>query len=268
MEASDLAVVALVKAGDHDAFRHLVERHSRSVFRLAYRLTGHEQDAEDVVQETFLRAFREIRRFEARSSFATWLYRITVNYSHDLLRQRRGRQPAVSTTPIWLCCELADPSASANRARTGQPPHRRARQDAMNGLSAQERSAFVMRHFEGLSIEEIGHARPERRGQASIFRAVPSCRAQPVAELSRCAPLGRRAGRGFYREATAFGRRAHVALCAACRERFERLTMALQRLNRSPSRRETGHAAPRSGPVAASPRSGRAAVDGGIVAPP
>ena len=64
MEASDLAVVARVKAGDHDAFRHLVERHSRSVFRLAYRLTGHEQDAEDVVQETFLRAFREIRRFE------------------------------------------------------------------------------------------------------------------------------------------------------------------------------------------------------------
>ena len=59
MEASDLAVVARVKAGDHDAFRHLVERHSRSVFRLAYRLTGHEQDAEDVVQETFLRAFRE-----------------------------------------------------------------------------------------------------------------------------------------------------------------------------------------------------------------
>ena len=106
MEASDLAVVARVKAGDHDAFRHLVERHSRSVFRLAYRLTGHEQDAEDVVQETFLKAFREIRRFEARSSFATWLYRITVNCSHDLLRQRprAGSRPSLDDPDCEGCC--------------------------------------------------------------------------------------------------------------------------------------------------------------------
>ena len=192
MEASDLAVVARVKAGDHDAFRHLVDRHSRSVFRLAYRLTGHEQDAEDVVQETFLRAFREIRRFEARASFATWLYRITVNCSHDLLRQRprAGTRPSLDDPEIALAAELADASAAADPLRelASRRIDERVR-SAMRDLSDQERSAFVMRHFEGLSIEEIGRALDLKTSAAkhSIFRAVHKLRRalDPVAELSR-----------------------------------------------------------------------------------
>ena len=192
MEASDLEVVALVKAGDHDAFRHLVERHSRSVFRLAYRLTGHEQDAEDVVQETFLRAFREIRKFETRSSFATWLYRITVNCSHDLLRQRprAGSRPSLDDPALRAAAEMADPSASADPLRelASRRIDERVRA-AMHGLSDQERSAFVMRHFEGLSIEEIGRVLDLKTSAAkhSVFRAVHKLRRalEPVAELSR-----------------------------------------------------------------------------------
>jgi len=192
MEASDLAVVALVKAGDHDAFRHLVERHSRSVFRLAYRLTGHEQDAEDVVQETFLRAFREIRRFEARSSFATWLYRITVNCSHDLLRQRprAGTRPSLDDPDVRMAAELTDPSSSADPLRelASRRIDERVR-TAMRGLSDQERSAFVMRHFEGLSIDEIGRVLDLKASAAkhSIFRAVHKLRRalEPMTELSR-----------------------------------------------------------------------------------
>jgi RNA polymerase sigma-70 factor (ECF subfamily) len=190
MEASDLAVVALVKAGDHDAFRHLVERHSRSVFRLAYRLTGHEQDAEDVVQETFLRAFREIRRFEARSSFATWLYRITVNCSHDLLRQRprAGTRPSLDDPDLRVAAELADSSAAADPLRelTSRRIDERVRA-AMADLSGQERSAFVMRHYEGLSIEEIGGVLNLKASAAkhSIFRAVQKLRRslEPLGEL-------------------------------------------------------------------------------------
>ena len=192
MEASDLAVVARVKAGDHDAFRHLVERHSRSIFRLAYRLTGHEQDAEDVVQETFLKAFREIRRFEARSSFATWLYRITVNCSHDLLRRRprAGSRPSLDDPESRVAAELADPSAAADPLRelASRRIDERVR-TAMNALSDQERSAFVMRHFEGLSIEDIGRVLDLKTSAAkhSIFRAVHKLRRalEPVAELSR-----------------------------------------------------------------------------------
>src|SRR5690349_1152826 len=89
MEDSDSVAIARVKAGDGNAYRLLVDRHSRGVFRLAYRMTGNEQDAEDVVQETFLRAYRQLARWEARSSFGTWLYRIAANYSLDLMRGRK-----------------------------------------------------------------------------------------------------------------------------------------------------------------------------------
>src|ERR1700681_3867468 len=92
MEEHDGGAVERAQSGDSDAFRLLVERHSRSVFRLAFRMTGNEQDAEDVVQETFLRAYRQWKNYEARSSFATWLYRIASNYSLDFIRSRKRHQ--------------------------------------------------------------------------------------------------------------------------------------------------------------------------------
>src|SRR6476619_7095217 len=93
MDASEpAAVLARARQGDSDAFRALVERHSRSVFRLAFRMTGNEQDAEDVVQEAFVRAYRQLGRFESRANFATWLYRITFNCSIDYMRARPHRE--------------------------------------------------------------------------------------------------------------------------------------------------------------------------------
>src|SRR5436190_3237809 len=92
MDASEAAaVLARAQDGDGEAFRVLVERHSRSAFRLAYRMTGNQQDAEDVVQESFLRAYRQLGRFEARANFGTWLYRIVANCSVDLMRARQAR---------------------------------------------------------------------------------------------------------------------------------------------------------------------------------
>src|SRR5689334_25009565 len=92
MDAGEAAaVLARAREGDGDAFRALVERHSRSAFRLAYRMTRNEQDAEDVVQESFLRAYRQLGRFEARANFGTWLYRIVANCSVDLLRAKQAR---------------------------------------------------------------------------------------------------------------------------------------------------------------------------------
>src|ERR1700751_3947250 len=79
------------RAGGRGALRVLVERHSRPLFRLAFRMTGNEQDAEDLVQESLMRAYRQIGKFDERASFATWLYRITVNCSLDLLRARKRR---------------------------------------------------------------------------------------------------------------------------------------------------------------------------------
>src|SRR5437764_7813317 len=99
MEETDAAALARAKAGDKDGFRLLVERHSRSVFRLAYRMTGNEQDAEDVVQETFLRAFKQLNHYESRSSFSTWLYRIASNYSLDLIRMRKRHEEKREDSP-------------------------------------------------------------------------------------------------------------------------------------------------------------------------
>ena len=81
-------VLAQARAGNREAFRTLVERHSRAVFRVAYRITGNEADAEDVVQETFSRAYTELARFEARSGFGTWVHRIAANCAIDLIRRR------------------------------------------------------------------------------------------------------------------------------------------------------------------------------------
>src|SRR5580704_12631361 len=92
MDATDVAaVLARARQGDGEAFRALVEQHSRSAFRLAFRMTGHQQDAEDVVQESFLRAYRQLGRFESRANFGTWLYRIVANCSVDLMRAKQAR---------------------------------------------------------------------------------------------------------------------------------------------------------------------------------
>ena len=87
---SDAIAVERTLAGDRDAFRVLVERHSHSVFRLAYRMTGNQHDAEEVVQEAFLRAYQKLEQFAARANFGTWVYRIAANYSIDRLRQRKS----------------------------------------------------------------------------------------------------------------------------------------------------------------------------------
>ena len=91
MEMTDAVTISRARNGDPDAFRQLVERHSQPIFRLAYRMTGNEHDADDVVQETFLRAYRQLGRFEERANFGTWLHRIGVNCALDLLRSSPHR---------------------------------------------------------------------------------------------------------------------------------------------------------------------------------
>src|ERR671914_2188629 len=100
MPGDDAVAVARARGGDSEAFRLLVERHSRSVYKVAYRITGNPDDAEDVVQETFLKAYRQLDRFEERASFGTWLHRIAWNCSVDLLRSRPKREQAEETDTL------------------------------------------------------------------------------------------------------------------------------------------------------------------------
>ncbi|PYK98728.1 MAG: hypothetical protein DME19_11385 [Verrucomicrobia bacterium] len=108
MEESDAVAVAKAREGDQDAFRVLVERHSLRLFQLAYRMTGNEQDAEDMVQETFLRAYNRLDRFESRAGFGTWLHRIAANCSLDLLRRqkRRGDRERTHTCTWSILCHF------------------------------------------------------------------------------------------------------------------------------------------------------------------
>ncbi len=87
----ELELVGRAAAGDEGAFRTLVDRHARMVFNLAYRITTDRPSAEDVVQETFLRAYRALHRFDGRAAFSTWLHRIAMNASLDHVRQRKVR---------------------------------------------------------------------------------------------------------------------------------------------------------------------------------
>lgn len=178
METTDPALVARVLRGETDAFRSLVERHSRHVFRLAFRMTGNEQDAEDVVQETFLRAFRHLKRYESRSLFSTWLYRIAANCAVDLTRARKHfiDHSGPNSGHDWLS-ELTSRAPSADQlAFSGQV--RNSIQSAMDELTPQERTAFVLRHYEGLSVEEISSALGIGLNAAkhSVFRAVRKLR--------------------------------------------------------------------------------------------
>src|SRR3569833_4033174 len=92
MEWSDQAAAEAARNGNSLAFRALVERHSRAVFRLAFRMCGNEEDAEDMVQDTFLRAYRQLRQFDGRSAFGNWVHRICENSCMDLLRSKKSRR--------------------------------------------------------------------------------------------------------------------------------------------------------------------------------
>jgi RNA polymerase sigma-70 factor (ECF subfamily) len=190
MDGADAGDVERARAGDAEAFRVLVERHSRPLFRLAYRLTRNEEDAEDVVQETFLKAYRRLDQFESRANFGSWLYRIAANCAMDLLRGRMRREeqslphgPGEEGELMPLAASDPGPDRMAQAAEL-----RRRIGAAMSRLSPLERAAFVLRHFEELSTREIGEALGLETGavKQGVFRAVRKMRAAlaPVADFS------------------------------------------------------------------------------------
>ena len=204
MPQTDAAAVALARDGDSDAFHTLVDRHSRAVYRLAYRMTGSAQDAEDVVQETFLRAYKQLGRFESRANFGTWLHRIAVNCSIDLIRARPYREAAHDAPDLeqfGAALESGDATGtSPERLMLSTEVHERI-SGAMSGLSAMERAAFTLRHFEGRSIEEISQSLGLKTNATkhSIFRAVKKMRAalEPLTDFGHHGTdaVGRAAGR-------------------------------------------------------------------------
>ena len=181
---SDAVAVKRTLAGERNAFRVLVERHSHNVFRLAHRMTGNRPDAEEVVQEAFLRAYQKLGKFEARANFGTWVYRIAANYAIDRMRQRKKEEarkvePAVheegmENDPVTLVQDAKPtPERLAHNIEL-----RKQMEIALAALSHSERTAFVMRHWEGCAIEEIAEVLKSSSGAAknTVFRAVQKLR--------------------------------------------------------------------------------------------
>jgi RNA polymerase sigma-70 factor (ECF subfamily) len=194
MEVTDAAIVAQVLAGDRDAFRVLVERHGRTLYHVVYRMTGNPQDSEEIVQETFLRAYKALERFEMRANFATWIYRIAVNRTLDFLSAKKTHMQN-----SYQITDEPDPENSREiRVEAPQPGPERLlvsaemktkMTEALGLLTPVERVAFTMRHMEGRSVDEISQALKVKNSAAknTIFRAVKKLRQQlePFASAAR-----------------------------------------------------------------------------------
>ena len=182
---ADAIAIERTLAGDRDAYRILVERHSATIFRLAYRLSGNHHDAEEIVQEAFLRAYQKLEQFASQANFATWVYRIAANYSIDRMRQRK-KEDARRQAPSAEMSDDVDqdplrqiPDAAPTPERLTQSVElRREMEYALQSLTPAERTAFVMRHCDGCGIEEIAVTLRSNSSAAknTVFRAVQKLR--------------------------------------------------------------------------------------------
>ena len=161
----DDELVARARAGDVPAFEELIGRHEEKIYRLAMRFTRNETDAAEILQETFLSAWRNLAGFEGKAQFASWLYRVAVNAALMLLRtQKRHPQVAVEdVTPEALgeAASNAGPGLGAGTDWSRRPDEqfqseelRRQIQLAVDQLPESQRSVFLMRDVDGLSTEE------------------------------------------------------------------------------------------------------------------
>jgi RNA polymerase sigma-70 factor, ECF subfamily len=156
MPSTDEELVARSMGGDLDSFNQLVLRWERPIYALAYRVIGREEDARDVCQETFLRAFRALKGFKGQAKFSSWLYRITLNLCRDWIRRER-RQPIAQAPEGVDLIELASeatPSESIEelvaRREIGRAVAR-----AMADLPDEQRTAIILKEYHGLTFQEI-----------------------------------------------------------------------------------------------------------------
>ncbi len=153
---TDEELVARSARGDADSFNQLITRWERPIYALAYRVIGHEQDARDVCQETFLRAFRGIAAFKGQAKFSSWLYRIALNLCRDWIRRER-RTPVVQAPEGVDLTELVSERGPAESIEdiVARRDMSRLVARAMRALSEEQRTAVVLKEYQGLTFQEI-----------------------------------------------------------------------------------------------------------------
>jgi RNA polymerase sigma-70 factor, ECF subfamily len=180
MQENDHSVVRAVLAGDKEAYGVLVRAHSGTVFRVVFRMIGNDADAEEIVQEAFLRGYQRLESFQQRSSFGTWIYRIAVNCALDRINRpgiqaeyRAGEENDPDEKTVQVVAQDADPERSLLSREITAVQER-----AMRRLTATEKAAFVMRHHEERSVNEIAEVLGVAPNAAknAVFRAVQKLR--------------------------------------------------------------------------------------------
>jgi RNA polymerase sigma-70 factor, ECF subfamily len=153
---TDEELVARSMDGDVDSFNQLIRRWERPIYALAYRVIGREEDARDVCQETFLRAFRAIKGFKGQAKFSSWLYRIALNLCRDWIRRQR-RTPVVQMPEDVDISELAAAQGPVESIETlvARRELGRAVAVAMAALPEEQRTAIILKEYHGLTFQEI-----------------------------------------------------------------------------------------------------------------
>ena len=156
--ADDRELVRRAQGEDQEAFEELVRRHQHRVFAVAGGILRRREDAEDIAQQVFVKAYFSLKRFDQRAAFSTWLYKITVNECWDLLRKKKVR-PLVYESD--LSEEQARQFGAADERQTAEPDiseKLEARQQVellLAGLDARDRMMLVLKEVEGFAVEEI-----------------------------------------------------------------------------------------------------------------
>jgi RNA polymerase sigma-70 factor (ECF subfamily) len=181
----DSDLIRQAQRGDRVAFEALVRQYDRAVLRLALHLTGSEQDAQDIYQEAFLKAYRHVGNFRFECSFYTWIYRIVTNLCLDHLRRTNTRK---EESAVWVDSSGDEVSLLDNVAddRSHASPERdlmrrqlgKKIQNALTKLTPRERMVFELKHYQGLKLRTIGEMlnTTEETAKNTLFRATQKLR--------------------------------------------------------------------------------------------
>jgi RNA polymerase sigma-70 factor, ECF subfamily len=182
----DTELVREAQHGNHAAFEELVRHYDQAVLRLALHLTGSEQDAQDIYQEAFLKAYRKVGSFRFECSFYTWIYRIVTNLCLDHLRKKQVRkeEAPVAMDPAGeeydLLDQVADARAAANPERDLMRRELGGKINyALERLTPRERMVFELKHYQGLKLRTVGEMlnTTEETAKNTLFRATQKLRA-------------------------------------------------------------------------------------------
>lgn len=157
MEHDERKLIERASGGDPSAFNRLMETHERRMYAVALRMCANREDAQDCLQEAMLRIYRSISSFKSQSSFATWVYRITMNTCLDELRKKKNKQNTSLDSLLDMGWSPQDETSSPER-QTIQEEARQYLHKAIQTLPEDMRSAIVLRDIQGLTYEEIAQA--------------------------------------------------------------------------------------------------------------